>query len=105
MLPLVSGARVLALKNRIEALSTTERLGAAVEAKVLEPRDGMLFREAHELFLSVILDQQLEDIARGLPPGSKVEIRRLNPVIRERLRAALKEIDLMDWAVRDALTK
>jgi hypothetical protein len=45
------------------------------------------------------------DIDRGLPPSTKVEVRRLNPVIRERLRSAFKEIDLMDLAVRDALTK
>jgi len=105
LLPLVSGARVLALKNRIEALSTSLRLAAAVEATVLEPRDGLLFREAHELFLSLILEQQLLDIDRGLSPVSKVEVRRLNPIIRERLRSALREIDLMDLAVRDALTK
>ena len=105
LLALVSGARVLALKNRITALATADRLAGAVEAKVLEPRDGLLFHDAQELFLSVILDQQLVDIDRGLPPSTKVEVRRLNPVIRERLRSALKEIDLMDLAVRDALTK
>ena len=105
LLPLVSGARVLALKNQIAALTTADRLAGAVEAKALEPRDGLLFRDAQELFLSVILEQQLLDIDRGLPPGAKVEIRRLNPLIRERLRSALKEIDLMDLAVRDALTK
>ena len=105
LLTLVSGARVLALKNRIPVLATAERLGGAVEAKVLEPRDGLLFRDAQELFLSVILEQQLLDIDRGLPPGNKVEVRRLNPVIRERLRSAFKEIDLMDLVVRDALTK
>ncbi len=105
LLTLVSGARVLALKNRIAALATADRLAGAVEAKVLEPRDGLLFRDAQELFLSVILEQQLLDIDRGLPPGTKVEVRRLNPVIRERLRSAFKEIDLMDMAVRDALTK
>jgi CBS domain-containing protein len=105
LLTLVSGARVLALKNRISALATADRLAGAVEAQVLEPRDGLLFRDAQELFLSVILEQQLLDIDSGLLPGSKVEIRRLNPIIRERLRSALKEIDLMDLAVRDALTK
>ncbi|HEY7797791.1 MAG TPA: putative nucleotidyltransferase substrate binding domain-containing protein, partial [Hyphomonadaceae bacterium] len=87
------------------ALSTAERLAGAVEAGALEPRDGLLFRDAQELFLSVILEQQLLDIGRGLAPGNKIEIRRLNPVIRERLRSAFKEIDLMDLAVRDALTK
>ncbi len=105
LLPLVSGARVLALKNQISALATADRLAGAVEVQVLEPRDGLLFRDAQELFLSLILEQQLQDIDRGLPPGNKVEIRRLNPVVRERLRSALKEIDLMDLVVRDALTK
>jgi signal-transduction protein with cAMP-binding, CBS, and nucleotidyltransferase domain len=105
LLTLVSGARVLALKNQIADLATGDRLAGAVEAGALEPQDGLLFREAQELFLSVILEQQLLDMERGLEPGTKVEIRRLNPVIRERLRAALKEIDLMDFAVRDSLTK
>jgi CBS domain-containing protein len=105
LMTLVAGARVLAFKAGADALSTAGRLAAAVEAKVLDPRDGMLFGDAHALFLSVILDQQLHDISQGLPPTTKVEIRRLNPVVRERLRTAMKEIDLMDWAVRDALTK
>ncbi len=104
LLPLVSGARVLALRNQIAALTTADRLAGAVEAKALVPRDGLLFSDAQELFLSVILEQQLLDIDQDLPPGTKVEIRRLNPIIRERLRSALKEIDLMDLAVRDALT-
>jgi signal-transduction protein with cAMP-binding, CBS, and nucleotidyltransferase domain len=89
----------------VEALGTAERLAAVMEAKGLEPRDGLLLKDAQELFLSVILDQQLADIAAGLPPTTKVAIRRLNPVVRERLRSALKEIDLMDWAVRGALAK
>jgi CBS domain-containing protein len=105
LLALVSGARVLALHHGVEALGTAERLAAVMEAKGLEPRDGLLLKDAQELFLSVILDQQLADIAAGLPPTTKVAIRRLNPVVRERLRSALKEIDLMDWAVRGALAK
>ena len=46
-------------------------LAAAVETGMLEPRDGLLFRDAQELFLSVILEQQLLDIDRGLAAGNQ----------------------------------
>src|SRR5262245_34708550 len=103
LLALVSGARVLALKAHSTALPSSDRLAAAARAGLLEPRDELLFREAHERFLRLILNQQIQDTARGLPPTTKVEIRGLNPVVRERLRDALKEIDVIDLVVRNAL--
>lgn len=103
LLALVSGARVLALKCRSDALATSDRLAAAARSELLEPRDELLFREIQERFLSTILSQQIKDIAQGLPPTAKVEIRRLNPIVRERLRDALKEIDLIHLVVRNAL--
>jgi CBS domain-containing protein len=103
LLALVSGARVLSLKAQSAALPSSDRLAAAARAGLLEPRDELLFREAHERFLRVILNQQIQDMARGLPPTTKVDVRALNPVIRERLRDALKEIDVIDLVVRNAL--
>ena len=103
LLALVSGARVLALRAQSAALPSSDRLTAAARAGLLEPRDELLFREAHERFLRLILNQQIQDMARGLPPTTRVDVRALNPVIRERLRDALKEIDVIDLVVRNAL--
>jgi CBS domain-containing protein len=103
LLALVSGARVLALRSRSAALASSDRLAAAARAGLLEARDELLFREAHERFLRLILNQQIQDIAHGLPPTPKVDVRGLNPVVRERLRSALKEIDVIHLVVRNAL--
>jgi len=63
-------------------------------------------REIYDLVLAAQIAAIAKIQLRALEARlAKVEIRRLNPIIRERLRSALKEIDLMDLAVRDALTK
>ena len=61
--------------------------------------------EAHALFLDLILEQQIEDTERGLPPSNVVEVKRLTRRDRERLRAALRAVEPLDTIVRDLLFK
>ena len=100
---LVAAARILALKIGAPALSTAGRFAAATEAGLLAPDDLVLFRDAAERLLRLILEQQLVDIEAGRPAGTAIEIRRLPRLERERLRAALLAVGRIDLVVRDAL--
>jgi CBS domain-containing protein len=100
---LVSAARILALRIRSSALSTTARLSAVAQAGLLASDDLALFADATEQLLSLTLGQQLIDCEAGRAPGSGVEIRRLARLQRERLRAALLAVGRIDLVVRDAL--
>jgi CBS domain-containing protein len=100
---LVAAARILALKIGAPALSTSGRFQAAAEAGLLAADDLVLFRDAAERLLRLILARQLIDIEAGRPPGTSIEIRRLPRLERERLRAALLAVSRIDLVVRDAL--
>lgn len=104
LLPLVSAARVLALREGSPALDTGSRLAAAVAAGHLNAEDEVRLKDAHELLLRVVLEQQIEDCGQGLAPSSRVEVKRLDGLTRQRLREALRLIQHIDMTVRDALT-
>ncbi len=104
LLPLVSGARVLALKRGVAATATAARLQAAAEAGLLNDADLATLGEAHELLAGLVLDQQIADIAAGLAPSTRVEVKRLTGVERRRLRAALKSVNIIDYMVGAALS-
>ena len=54
-------------------------------------------------FLDLILSQQLADMAAGLPPSNKVEVKRLSREGRARLRASLGAVSALDTLTRDLL--
>lgn len=105
LLPLVSGIRVLALREGVAATDTSSRLQAVGDAGLLNADDVAGLGEAHELFTRLILEQQVVDIGRVLPPSTRVELQRLKRATRRHLREALKLIQMIDWIVRDALTE
>jgi len=103
-LPLVSAARVLALRHRIEATSTTERLRLLTEKGVLSAGDAAAATEALDAILAVILRQQLADINAGKPPSAKIDPARLDRRERRRLRAHLAVVDLLQPMVQGAIS-
>lgn len=104
LFPLVAGARILALKLGDRATATAERLRAATEAGLVNADDLSAFEEAQALFLRLILEQQIADIAAGVPPSSRVAVKRLARGDRHRLRKALRRTSLIGWTVRGALS-
>jgi signal-transduction protein with cAMP-binding, CBS, and nucleotidyltransferase domain len=104
LLPLVSAARVMALRDGSTALDTGSRLGAAVAAGHLSRDDEVQLKDAHELLLRVVLEQQITDVKSGIPASTRVLVARLDGLTRRRLREALRRIADVDWTVRDSLT-
>lgn len=104
LLPLVSGARIMALACGYAGTATAERFRAAAAERALGMTDAAAFAEAHETLLAAVLDQQIADIESGLPPSNRVSLKGLDLAHRARLAEALHAVDSLKLAVRDVLT-
>ncbi len=105
LLPLVSIARVAALRFGIEARSTPDRLATAAELGALPTGDTALLIELHEFILRLVLDQQIADIGAGIPPSTKVDPSRLSRTERKRLRDSLKQLDTILAMAKSTLSQ
>lgn len=103
LFPIVAGARVLALRLGCNARSSRERWRAAAAAGILVTEDLARLLDAHEMILGLILDQQLADLANGLPASSQVEVRRLLELEQDRLKQALHVVRQIDLIVKNSL--
>lgn len=103
LLPVISGARILALRHRIAHTSTADRLDDLVQGGHLADADRLSLQALHQFLVGLVLEQQIMDIDAGRPPSGLVDIRRLDRRTRRRLRSALGRIDQIAWMVRDAL--
>jgi signal-transduction protein with cAMP-binding, CBS, and nucleotidyltransferase domain len=103
LLPIVSGARVLALSLGSTTLETEARWDAARKAGKVSADDLLRITDAHDMALRLMLTQQLADIAKGRAPGPEVEVKRLLDFDQERLKGGLKIASVIDLIVRPAL--
>ncbi len=103
LLPIVAGARVMALKLGIAETATSARWAAAAAARLISAEDHARIEDAHEMLLGLILVQQIEDLAAGRAPGSSVELNKLLGLDRDRLKQALKCVGQIDLILGTAL--
>lgn len=104
LLPIVAGARLLALRLGERATATVARLRAAQAAGIITASDAATLGRAQALFLAQILEQQSLDIEAGLAPTVRVELARLTSDQRRALKAALRDVALVGPVVENALT-
>jgi CBS domain-containing protein len=93
LLPLVSAARMRAIRAHVSATGTDERFAALKDAGVLHEDDLRDFVEVRELVLRVMLEQQLADIGSGISPSANIDPKRLDKRTRTRLRWAFKRLE------------
>ncbi|MEZ5829845.1 MAG: DUF294 nucleotidyltransferase-like domain-containing protein [Dongiaceae bacterium] len=103
LFPIVAGGRVLALRLGDISLSSRDRWRAAHSAGIIVEEDLARLLDAHEMILGLILDQQLEDLAKGQAPSSQVAVRRLLDLEQDRLKEALHVVGQIDLIVKNAL--
>jgi CBS domain-containing protein len=101
---LVSSARAVAICHHVTERATPARL-AGIKALGRNEGDLDALVEAQQVFIELALDQQIEDMARGIPPSNAVEVKRLSSRDRKRLRVALKAVAHLDELTRDLLFK
>ena len=104
LFPLVAGARTLAIRRQIACTGTQARFAALAEAGHLNEQDLGSMRDSHRLVMELMLRQQVADIEAAIPPGNAVEVRRLLPRDRARLKHRLRRLDVIPSMVRDGLT-
>jgi DNA polymerase-3 subunit epsilon/CBS domain-containing protein len=100
---IVTFARVLAIHHHVVDSSTPARLEAIKALGLGAESDFDALVDAHGIFLDLLLDQQIEDMQRGLPATNKVMVKRLSRRDRERLRTALETVRNLDALMHDLL--
>jgi CBS domain-containing protein len=103
LFPIVSAARALAIRHHVRERATPARLAGLKALAVGSEGDLDALIEAQEVFLDLILAQQIADIADGKPPSNAVAVKGLSPQERERLKAALRAVESLDELTRDLL--
>ena len=93
LLPLVGVARTLALRVGSQARSTPERIQDASAAGRTSSSDADALVRIHRSLLTLVLEQQLVDLAAGVPPSSRIEARRLS---RSAQRALVRDLQVLD---------
>ena len=100
---IVTTARVLAICHGVIERGTLSRLAGLQALKIGAENDLEALARAERVFLDLMADQQIVDIAAGLPPTNKVELRRLGRDDRDNLHAALDAVRNLDALTRDLL--
>lgn len=93
LLPLVSLARALALRAGSGARSTPERLRDAAAAGRLPEADAEALVALQAELMSALVDQQIADLAAGIPVSNGIETARLGRARRASLTDGLKRLD------------
>ena len=93
LLPLVGTARTLALRIGSRARSTPERIQDAGAAGRVSSSDAETLVRIHRSLLTMILEQQIEDLATGVSPSGRIEVRRLS---RSDRRALVRDLRILD---------
>ncbi len=103
LLPIVSGARVIALRHRIPALATPQRLLQSAGKADRSQADAELLADIHGFLMRLILTQQIADLEAGIPPSNRVDLNLLSHRDQDELREALGRIDLINHMLQDLL--
>lgn len=104
LMPLVGAVRSLALRRGVTETGTIARLASLREAGFVAERDAAELEEAFQRIASLLLDQQLADLAAGARLGNLVETRGLPKPERRALRDSLRAVGRFAHAVRADLT-
>lgn len=104
LFPLVAGARTLAIRRQVACTGTQARFAALAEGGHLNTRDLESVHSSHGFVVELMLRQQIADLEEGIPAGNAVEVRRLSPQDRARLKHRLRRLETIPSMVRDGLT-
>ncbi len=105
LFPLVAGARAMALRHGIEATGTAVRLAALAELGVIAKADMLAFAEAHEVFLDLMIRQQIRDLEAGVAAGPSIDVTRLSPRQKRNLRRCLGDVSRLPGLVLDVTAR
>jgi signal-transduction protein with cAMP-binding, CBS, and nucleotidyltransferase domain len=97
LLPLVSAARLRAIRAQLTTTSTDERFGALKDSGALHEDDFHDLVEVREVLMRVILEQQLADLEMKIAPSTRIDPKRYDRATRDKLRWALKRLRTLKY--------
>jgi DNA polymerase-3 subunit epsilon/CBS domain-containing protein len=103
LFPIVTTARLLAIRHHVVERSTPARLAGVRALNVGGDSDLDALEAAHGVFADLVLAQQIEDMEQGRPPGNAVALKRLSARDNARLRTALEAVRPLNELARDLL--
>jgi DNA polymerase-3 subunit epsilon/CBS domain-containing protein len=103
LLPLVAGARALAIRHGVREHATPVRLAQLRDLEVgsADDFDGAI--RAHGIILGHVLRQQVADIHDGIAPSNRVEVRRQTRGALAELKQTLRFVQDFGHTVRHAM--
>lgn len=97
LLPLVSAARLRAIRAGVAQTGTDDRFTALAGTGALHPDDLRDFIEVREILLRTLLEQQLADLTLEIPPSARIDPKCFDKRGRARLRWALKRLQTLKF--------
>ena len=104
LLPIVDIARYASFRAGARLTSTVERLRAAGDGGTLSEGQARTLEEAHELFTSLRLDHQVQQLEDGVDPNDFIDPKALSPLTRRYLRGAFREVASVQKSLSGKLT-
>jgi DNA polymerase-3 subunit epsilon/CBS domain-containing protein len=95
LMPIFTGARVLAIRHDVRARSTPDRLSGVAAKGVGDPAEMDEIIAAHQTLLGALLAQQLIDSEQGVPLSPRIAPQRLSKAARADFREALHKVDTL----------
>ena len=103
LFPIVSGARLLSLRYGVLERETPARLIGVRALDAGADADIERLIGIDRLLVDLILRQQIEDLAAGVPPSARIAPGRLSASLHSELKEALAHLRHLDMTVRDLL--
>ncbi|MCG6121784.1 MAG: DUF294 nucleotidyltransferase-like domain-containing protein [Microvirga sp.] len=104
LFPIVAGARAMALRHGVASTATAERLREATRRAGAGEADARMLADIHAFVARLVLAQQIGDLAAGRKPSTRVAVKSLDPIDRDRLREALTHVDVVGETTRAVLS-
>jgi PAS domain S-box-containing protein len=92
MMPMVSFARLYALKHQLNETHTLDRINALVERNIILPASRDEISTAYDFLMRLRLQNQLEDIQNDGRPQNTIHPAKLGHIQREMLKQAFAQI-------------
>ena len=105
LLPLVGIARTLTLRVGSRARSTPERIQDAAGTARVSLSDAATLVRIHRSLLTLVLRQQLEDLASGVSPSGRIAAERLERADERSLVRNLRTLDDTLKVLRSSITR
>ena len=102
LLPLIETLRVLAVSRGLNARNSYERAKSLFETRTV-PAEILQISEDIHICMRLILRQQIQDIADGLPPITDIEIDSLSKADQKLLKAISGRIGRLEQILQDSL--